>query len=119
MESIAPVTYEEAKSLGLTFRAQIAGGPNSIWLEVAFDLKGQLDDIKKVTLRCYDGDNLLVFTTLSNEADQPGQFKASFMMDLELLDKSELGISSSLGGESVGGTYLAKVSDIAEVKALR
>lgn len=119
MESIAPVTYEEAKALGLTFRAQNAGGPNSVWLEVAFDLKGKLKDIKRVTLRSYDGDKLLVFTTLNNEADKAGQFKASFMLDRELLAKSKLGISSSLGGASVGGTYLAKLSDIAEIKELR
>ncbi|WP_157369023.1 hypothetical protein [Zavarzinella formosa] len=119
LESFSPVTCKEAKALGMTFRAQKAGGPNAVRVEVTFEAKGKLEGVKKVTLRMYDGEKLLVFTTLSNEAEAAGRFKASFMIDRDLLDKSKLWISSSLGGASVGGAYVLNVSDIDEVKGLR
>ena len=67
----------------------------------------------------YEGEKLLVYTTLSNQAEAAGQFKVSLMVDRDLLDKSKLWISSSLGGASVGGAYVLKLSDIDEVKELR
>ena len=55
LERFAPVTYKEAKALGLKFRAQKAGGPNAVWVEVTFDAKGKLEGVKRVTLACMKG----------------------------------------------------------------
>ena len=119
LESFSPVTCKEAKALGMAFRAQKAGGANAVWIEVAFEKKGKLKDVKRVTLRAYDGEKLVLFTTLGNEAEAAGRFKASFQMDRDLLGKSKLWVSSSLGGASVGGAYVITVSDVDEVKKLR
>jgi hypothetical protein len=119
LECFSPVTCKEAKALGMTFRAQKAGGPNAVWVEVKFELKGKLEGVKRVTLRLDEGEKLLVFTTLGNEAGAAGQFKANLMIDRDLLEKAKLWVSSSLGGASVGGAYVLKVSDIDEVKELR
>jgi hypothetical protein len=118
LESFSPVTCKEAKALGVTFRAQKAG-PNAVWVEMTFEKKGKLEDIRRVTLRAYDGEKLILFTTLSNESEAAGRFKASFQMDRDLLGKSKVWVSSSLGGASVGGAYVITVSDIDEVKELR
>ena len=78
MTSLKIVSKEEAKSLGMTVRAN-AAGPELVRVELAFDVKGALKDFLRVDL-LIDGGKL-AHVSLLPDPSAPGSVMVGFAAD--------------------------------------
>jgi hypothetical protein len=89
LELIAIVTPDRARELGLEIRSHPAG-PDAVTVELAFDVKGELQNYRRVELEIRDGKKLLLSSTLREERPKPGRVVVSFYADRGHLDNVTL-----------------------------
>lgn len=90
MMGLEEVSPQRAKALGMQVRA-IAGGPDAVRVELAFEPKGELKDFVRVDLEMHDGGKLLLSATLREEPSQPpGHILVAFAAARADLDKLTL-----------------------------
>jgi hypothetical protein len=116
LDSITPINANDAKELGLKFRARAAGGPNAVWVELTFEAAGKLAGFTHVDLHMYDGEKLLLTTILSNRRAGSGHFEVSFFADRGNVDKITLSVMKEVGEGSEG--YVLRVKDVIDLKRL-
>ena len=122
--SIAPVSKEGAKELGMEVRST-AAGPDQVRVELEFKTEGKLErfipggkfkDWSGVELRVGEGKNPLVTAPLREDRSKPkpGRVVFSFTADRAQLEKLKLRVFVA---ESDGGTiYELAVKDFVELK---
>ena len=122
--TIAPVSKEGAKELGMEVRST-AAGPNQVRVELELKTEGKLKRFSPegkfgshcgVELRIGEGENPLVTVPLREDRSQPkpGRVVVSFTADRAQLDKLKLRVFVP---ESDGGTiYDLAVKDFVELK---
>jgi hypothetical protein len=120
--SIAPVSKEGAKELGMEVRST-AAGPNQVRVELEFKTEGKFErfipggkfkDWSGVELRVGEGKNPLVTAPLLEDRSKPGRVVVSFTADRAQLEKLKLRVFVA---ESDGGTiYELAVKDFVEPK---
>ncbi len=94
MMSIAMVTPQAAKELGINLRFKDSG-PDAVWVDLEFAPKGQLKEFQHVSLEIEDGDKLLLgYTPLRETRDASGKVTVRFMAGRNYLDKITLRIVS-------------------------
>ncbi len=91
MMSIAMVTPQAAKELGLDLRFKDSG-PDAVWVELEFTPKGQLKEFQHVSLEIADGDKLLLGYTPLKETREGGKVTVRFMASRAYVDKITLRI---------------------------
>lgn len=108
--SIASVSKDQAKELGMEVRAEPAG-PDNVRVELEFKIEGALENFSRVDLRVGEGDELVV-ASLQQDRSQPGRVVVSFSAHRTQLDKTMLWV---MVPESLGGTaYEVRVKDFVE-----
>ena len=121
--TIAPVSKEGAKELGMEVRST-AAGPNQVRVELEFKAEGTFKefssegkffpDFSGVELRIGEGKDPLVTAPLREDRSKPGRVVVSFTADHTQLDKLSLWVSVP---ELDGGTiYVLRVKDFVEPK---
>lgn len=97
MMSIAKVTPQAARELGLDLRFKDSG-PDAVWVELEFTPKGQLKEFQHVSLEIEEGDKLLLgYAPLRDARDASGKVTVRFMAGRNYLDKVTLRIVSGRG----------------------
>ena len=86
---IENVTPERAKALGLEIRSN-AAGPDAVRVELAFEIKGELQEFSRVDLIMESEGKLLLHSTLQPESSQSGHVVVGFAADRSCLDKLTL-----------------------------
>ena len=111
--SIAPVSKEGAKELGMEVRTT-ATGPNHVIVELEFKTEGKFKGFSRVDMRIGEGDNPPVTAPLREDRSKPGRVVVSFTADRAQLEKLKLRVFVA---ESDGGTiYELAVKDFVELK---
>lgn len=77
MNSVEILSKPRAKELGLEIRSR-AAGPDAVWVELEFALKGDLKDITHVDLEMWAGKTLLLSTLLRDRRPVPGRVAVGF-----------------------------------------
>src|SRR5262245_11805972 len=96
LASLAQVTKEKAKEMGFEFRAQ-PSGPEAVWVELEFDVKGLLKDYERVDLTFGGRDASLVSSTLKEESSKPGRILVRFHADRAHLNQVTLRVVAGRG----------------------
>lgn len=92
MMSIAMVTPQAAKELGLDLRFKDSG-PDAVWVELEFTPKGQLKEFQHVSLELEEGNKLLLgYAPLRDARDTSGKVTVRFMAGRAYVDKITLRI---------------------------
>jgi len=86
--SIANVSKEQAKEMGMEVRSN-AAGPNAVRVALEFETKGALKSFSRVDLEIRDGEKW-VSAALRVDRSKPGRVIVSFAADRANLDKSTL-----------------------------
>lgn len=90
MMSIAHVSKERAKELGIEIRSQ-AAGPHAVWVELEFKARGKLKNFSRVDLEIREGEKLLVgYAALREKRSSSGSVVVGFMADRACLDRITL-----------------------------
>lgn len=118
MMSVARVSRERAKALGMEIRWK-AAGPNAVWVELKFRQEGELKDFaperfSRVELRITDGDKPLVTAALQMKRPSPKQVIVSFTAARAHLDRIALMVVVG-SGLMPGGAFELQVSDFVEL----
>jgi hypothetical protein len=114
-EEIEIVTKERAKALGLEIRSN-AAGPDAVRVELEFAVNGELKNYNRVALEMYDGDKLLLSSTLKEEESKPGHVVVSFAASRAKLDKISLKVVT-FDGTRVG--HVISVKDFVDLGKLK
>jgi hypothetical protein len=77
MEEYEIVTKERAKALGLSLTSQ-ADGPDSVRVGLEFEKQGELKEYKRIELKQYNGDKLLLSVTLKEGESKQGRVIVGF-----------------------------------------
>lgn len=109
--SIATVTKERAKELGIVVRSQ-AAGPNAVRVEMDFAAEGELQGYSRVELRVGEGDKPTVTAALREDRPKPGRCVVSFSADRAQLDRLTLRVM--VPGGRGGAIYEVRVRDFIE-----
>lgn len=112
MMSIAFVSKERAKELGIELRVK-ESGPNDVRVELEFKPVGELKQFGHVSLEIRDGDKFLMgYTPLKEKRSSSGSVVVHFMANRAFLDKVTLSI---VVGEVMNYSgYELKVKDFVE-----
>jgi hypothetical protein len=114
-ESIDIVTKERAKELGLVIKWNPAG-PDAVRVVLEFENKGEWKGYSRVELSMYQGDRLLMSSTLREEEAKPGHVVVSFAADRKKLNQIQLKVVTE-DGERVG--YVISVKDFVDLEKTR
>ena len=114
MDSVTLITREQAKELGMEVRSK-AAGPDAVWVELEFEIKGELKRITHVGLEMWAGKKLLLSSILRDNRPAPERVAVSFTADRSNLDKFTLKVLSHQGLGSVG--YELRVKDLVDLEA--
>lgn len=115
--SIAPVSKERAKELGMEVRAK-AAGPDDVRVELEFATTDKFKTFSHVDLRIGDGGKSLVTAALREDRSKPGRVVVSFAADRAHLDKLTLWVM--VADMVPGGTaYELKVKDFVDLEKVR
>ena len=117
MMSIAHVSKERAKELGMEIRAK-ANGPNVVWVELEFKPVGQLKDFSHVSLEIRDEKKFLLgYTALREKRTSSGSVVVTFMANRAYLEKITLSV---VVGEPMNmAGYELRVKDFIEPEKVR
>lgn len=116
MDSIEPLSKERVKALGMVIRSKPAG-PDAVWVELEFEVRGELKDVTHVGLEMWSGKKLLLSATLRDNRPSPGHVAVSFTAARSDLDKLNLRVLSDQGLGSVG--YQFRVKDVVDSETVR
>ena len=116
MDSITPISKEQAKEFGIEVRSK-AAGPDAVWVEVEFETKGQLKGVTHVDLQMRDGKKLLLSTILRDNRPSPGRVAVGMTVDRSCLDKFTIRVLSDMGLGSDG--YSLRVKDFVDPGKVR
>jgi len=105
LEDLDVVTKERAKELGLVIQWNPAGS-DVVRVVLEFEPKGELKNYKRVELAMYEGDRLLMSSSLREEEAKPGYVVVSFAADRKKLDQIEMKIVVQYGPRSRTGHVL-------------
>ena len=117
LESIEIVTKERAKALGLEIRTN-AAGPDAVRVVLEFETKGELKDYHRVALELYDGEKLLVTSTLKEDESKEGRVVVAFAADRAKLDLFTLKVVTQRGPRDRTG-HVIQVKNFVELDKLR
>ncbi len=110
--SIAPVSKERAKELGMEIRSK-AAGPNAVRVELEFKIEGKFQSFSHVDLRIGEGGKSLVTAPLQENRSKPGRVIVSFAAERAQLDKLTLWVM--VADMVPGGTaYELRVKDFVD-----
>jgi hypothetical protein len=115
LASLAQVTKEKAKEMGLEIRAQ-PSGPDAVWVELELDAKGLLKDYERVDLTFGERDASLVSSTLKEESSKPGHILVRFYADRAHLKQITLRV---VAGRGMRVVYDIQVKDFVDLEKLR
>jgi hypothetical protein len=111
--SIASVSKEGAKKMGMEVRST-AAGLNQVRVELEFKTDGTFKDFSRVDMRIGERDNPSVTAALQEDRSKPGRVVVSFTADRGQLDKINLWVMvPELDG---GSAYVLRVKDFVELK---
>jgi hypothetical protein len=111
--SIAHISKEQAKELGMEVRSE-AAGPNRVRVELEFKTEGTFKNFSSVDLRIGDGDSPPVTAPLREDRSKPGRVIVRFTADRGQLEKIKLWVKvPDLDGGSI---YDLRVKDYVELK---
>jgi hypothetical protein len=115
MISIVDVSKERAKEMGMEVRA-LGAGPEGVWVEVEFELKGELKSFNRVNLEISDGKKLVLSSALlPEERAKPGHVLVVFTAGRAQLDKINLTVVVGIG--DVGyGVRVKEFVDLAKIR---
>ena len=115
MMSIAHVSTERARELGMEIRSK-AAGPDAVRVELEFEIKGELKSYGRVDLEISEGGKLRLFASLKEEQSRPGRVVVSFSADRANLDKITLRVVVGMPMNMVG--YELRVKDFLAMEKL-
>ncbi len=115
--SIENVTRERAKELGLQIRAN-AAGPDTVRVEMEFEIKGELKNFSRVDLELHDGGKLLMTSTLREDKSKAGRVVVSFAADRGKFDQITLRIVTQSSARSRTG-HDVRVKYFVDLKEVR
>lgn len=114
--SIANVSREQAKEMGIQIRAK-PNGPSQAWIELEFRPEGRLKDFQHVSLEVRDARAFLLgWTPLKERRSGSGTVLVNLMGNRDFLEKVTLRIVS--GTFSSSGHDL-RITDFVDLKQLR
>jgi len=114
--SIANVSKEQAKEMGMEVRSN-AAGPNAVRVALEFETKGALKSFSRVDLEIRDGEKW-VSAALRVDRSKPGRVIVSFAADRATLDKSTLSVVVQPGPRDMTG-YDLRVKDFVDLEKVR
>ena len=116
MITVAPVTPERAKEMGMEVRAK-ANGPNEVWLELEFKPEGKLKDFSHVSLEVRDGDKFLLgWNAMKGRPVGSGRVVVTLLASRAYLDKITLRV---MVGRPADAGYDVRVKDFVDPAKIR
>ena len=113
--SVAPVSKEQAKEMGMEIRLR-ANGADQIWVFLEFKAEGKLKDFSHVSMEIRDDGKLLLgWMDFGAKRSSSGKVVVSFLADRAFLDKIGLRVMVQ-SGLRTGAGYDLRVSDFIEPK---
>ncbi len=114
--SIAEVSKERAKELGIVIRSE-AAGPKDVWVKLEFEVKGELKGFTSVSLEIKKGEKR-ISAELREDRSKPGRVVVSFRADRASLDNIMLWVLVT-GVNPMGMTeYTLQMKDFVDLDKL-
>src|SRR5262245_43582446 len=114
LRSIALVSREQAKEMGMELRVT-AAGPEAAWVELEFKPEGKLKAFSHVEMEIFEGEKLLVaYAPLQEKRASSGSVVVRFMANRAFLEKVTLCV---VVGLDLG--YDLRLKDFVELEKVR